>query len=180
MVILYRIALSVPASDTSPDLDVVDPQKKVCKQSAKSLHFMTKKSAKSSPDADFADLCRLLKKSARVCPPMIGIPSHGSYLLPVLCYTHCYGCCSHRQTGLRVDALLNGPLDPKLLSTSGVSVDLHGITLSMYMLAGMLAPSSLSGTLPSACPGGLAVSCCPYTCPNLTHKPEILFTKGIP
>ena len=52
---------------------VVDPQKK----SAKSLHKVCiswkkvcKKSAKSLPDADFADSCRLLKKSARVCPPM--------------------------------------------------------------------------------------------------------------
>ncbi len=42
---------------------VDDPQKK----SAKSLHFMKK----SFPDADFADSCRLLKKSARVCPPKL-------------------------------------------------------------------------------------------------------------
>ncbi len=46
---------------------------KVCKKSAKSVHFIKKvckKSVKSFPDADFADSCRLLKKSARVCPPM--------------------------------------------------------------------------------------------------------------
>ncbi len=39
---------------------------KVCKKSA----FHEKRSAKSLPDADFADSCRLLKISARVCPPM--------------------------------------------------------------------------------------------------------------
>ena len=47
-------------------MKVVYQSNKVCKKSAK----RRKKSAKSAPNADFADSRRLLKKSARVCPPM--------------------------------------------------------------------------------------------------------------
>jgi hypothetical protein len=55
-------------------MKVVDPQKKSAKKSAESVHFkkkcLQKVSKKSSPDADFADSCRLLKKSTQVCPHM--------------------------------------------------------------------------------------------------------------
>ncbi len=57
---------------------------KVCKKSAKSVLFIKKvckKSAKSSPDADSADSCRFLKKSARVCPPMAAGAGAGGFHL---------------------------------------------------------------------------------------------------
>jgi hypothetical protein len=46
--------------------NVKNSLQKVCKKSAK----RQKKSAKSALTADFADSRRLLKKSARFCPPM--------------------------------------------------------------------------------------------------------------
>ena len=48
--------------------NVKNSLQKVCKKSAK----RQKKSAKSALTADFADSRRLLKKSARFCPPMDG------------------------------------------------------------------------------------------------------------
>jgi len=45
---------------------------KVCKKSAK----RQKKSAKSALTADFADSRRLLKKSARFCPPIWNLPPY--------------------------------------------------------------------------------------------------------
>ena len=49
--------------------NVKNSLQKVCKKSAK----RQKKSAKSALTADFADSRRLLKKSARFCPPMSGV-----------------------------------------------------------------------------------------------------------
>jgi hypothetical protein len=67
---------------------VVDPQKKCAKSLQKSAFHekVCRKSAKSSPDADFADSCRLLKKSEKVCtslPPDVHTVTVLSLLLCV-------------------------------------------------------------------------------------------------
>ena len=67
-----------------------------------------------------------------------------------------------------VEKILNKPVDPKLLMTSGVSVDRRLDALdyvSDTCVAGIRPPSAPSGKGPQACPGGLAVPCCALTSP---------------
>ena len=74
-----------------------------------------------------------------------------------------------------VKKVLNKPVNPKLLMTSGVSVDRRLDALdyvSDTCVAGIRPPSAPSGKGPQACPGGLGMPCCVLTSPN----PDMLST----
>ena len=74
-----------------------------------------------------------------------------------------------------VEKILNKPVDPKLLMTSGVSVDQHlnaWYFVSDTCVAGTRPPYAPSGKGPQEYHGGLAVPCCAHTSLN----PDMLCT----
>jgi hypothetical protein len=109
-------------------MGVDDPQKslqKVCKKYAFHEKKVCKKSAKSLPDADFADSCRLLKKSARVCPPRLrdGSPFGWPTLMPTneLPSLTCVVRRMHMATSLKL-LLLSSKMDIVLFYVHLISV----------------------------------------------------------